>query len=317
MLQLIGRRALGMVPVIIAASLITFILLAALPGDAALMGGSLDGMTEETLDARREALGLNDPLPVRYITWITDAVRGDLGRSVITNERVSQLILERLPVTFQIMLTTMVISLVVAIPLGVMTAYKAGSWFDRGVSAVTFALLSVPPFVLALLLIIFVAVELQWLPATSWTRFTADPVGSIKTSLLPALTLSIGIIATLTRLLRSDMIATLQEDHVVLAKSKGLPTSQILFRHALRPSSFSLMTVLGLQLAGLISGSVVVEEIFALPGLGRRLFSAVQLRDFVVAQGLVLLLAVIYVVVNFIVDMLYSFLDPRIRHAYK
>ncbi len=306
-----------MVPVIIAASLITFMLLAALPGDAALMGGDLANMNEETLHARREQLGLNDPLPVRYINWISDAVTGDLGRSVITNERVSQLILERLPVTFQIMVTTMIISLVIAIPLGVITAYKAGSMFDRAVSAITFALLSVPPFVLALLLIIFVSVELGWLPATSWTRFTKDPVESIRSSLLPAITLSIGIIATLTRLLRSDMIATLQEDHVVLAKSKGLPTSQILFRHALRPSSFSLMTVLGLQLAGLISGSVVIEEIFALPGLGRRLFGAVQLRDFVVAQGLVLLLAVIYVVVNFVVDMLYSFLDPRIRHAYK
>ena len=306
-----------MVPVIIAASLITFILLAALPGDAALTGSSLADLTPETLQARRAQLGLDDPLPIRYFNWITDAVRGDLGRSVITNQQVSQLILERLPVTVQIMVTTMVISLIVAIPLGVVTAYRAGSFLDRAVSAVTFAVLSIPPFVLALLLIIFVAVELGWLPATGWTRLTQDPVQSIKSSLLPALTLSIGIIATLTRLLRSDMIATLQEDHVVLAKSKGLPTSQILFRHALRPSSFSLMTVLGLQLAGLISGSVVIEEIFALPGLGRSLFRAVQERDFVVAQGLVLLLAVVYVVINFIVDMLYSFLDPRIRHAFK
>src|SRR5690606_19791120 len=148
---------------------------------------------------------------------------------------------------------------------------------------------------------------------TSWTRFTKDPVESIRSSLLPSITLSIGIIATLTRLLRTDMIATLQEDHVVLAKSKGLPTSQILFRHALRPSSFSLMTVLGLQMAALLSGAVVIEEIFALPGLGRRLFVAVQARDFMVAQGLVLLLATVYVVVNFVVDLLYSFLDPRIR----
>jgi peptide/nickel transport system permease protein len=317
MLQYIGRRALGMVPVIIAASLITFILLAALPGDAALTGSSLADLTPETLAQRRAQLGLDDPLPVRYFNWITDAVRGDLGRSVITNQQVSQLILERLPVTVQIMVTTMVISLMVAIPLGVVTAYRAGSFLDRAVSAVTFAVLSIPPFVLALLLIIFVAVELGWLPATGWTRLTQDPIQSIKSSMLPALTLSIGIIATLTRLLRSDMIATLQEDHVVLAKSKGLPTSQILFRHALRPSSFSLMTVLGLQLAGLISGSVVIEEIFALPGLGRSLFRAVQERDFVVAQGLVLLLAVVYVVINFIVDMLYSFLDPRIRHAFK
>jgi peptide/nickel transport system permease protein len=305
-----------MVPVLIAASFITFMLLAPLPSDAALIGTDITSLTEEQLNARREALGLNDPVIIRYVNWITDAVRGDLGRSAITNERVSQLILERLPVTFQIMVMTMTMALVLSIPLGVFTAYKAGSYFDRAVSAVTFGLLSIPNFVLALLLIIFVSVELGWLPATGWTRFSEDPIGSIRTGFLPALTLAVSSVAVLTRLLRTDMIATLQEDHVVLAKSKGLPTSRILFRHALRPSSFSLMTVLGLQMAALLSGAVVIEEIFALPGLGRRLFVAVQLRDFMVAQGLVLLLATIYVVVNFTVDMLYSFLDPRIRHGY-
>ena len=316
MLELIGRRALGMVPVLLAASFITFVLLAALPGDASIIGVPLDSITPEQLEARKEALGLNDPVPVRYFNWITDAVRGDLGRSTLTNERVSQLILERFPVTFQIMVMTMALSISISIPLGVFTAYRAGSYFDRITSAVTFGLLSIPNFVLALVLIIVVAVELGWLPATSWTRFSEDPYNSIRSALLPSIALAVSSIAVLTRLLRTDMIATLQEDHVVLAKSKGLPTSRILFRHALRPSSFSLMTVLGLQMAALLSGAVVIEEIFALPGLGRRLFTAVQARDFMVAQGLVLLLATVYVVVNFVVDMLYSFLDPRIRHAH-
>lgn len=315
MLELIGRRALGLVPVILAASIITFVMLSLLPGDSVIADLPPD-FTQEQLDARRAELGLDDPLHVRYVDWITGAVQGDLGRSAITNERVSQLITERFPVTLQIMLMTMILALLFSIPLGVFTAYRAGSYFDRVVSAITFGLLSIPNFVLALLLIILVAVELGWLPATGWTRFTDDPVGSLRSGLLPALTLAVAIVAVLTRLLRTDMISTLQDDHVVLAKSKGLPTAQILFRHALRPSSFSLMTVLGLQMAALLSGVVVIEEIFALPGLGRRLFAAVNQRDFMVVQGLVLLLAVIYVLVNFIVDMLYSFLDPRIRHGY-
>ncbi len=317
MLELIGRRALGMVPVLIAASLITFVLLAALPGDASILGVPLDSITPEQLEARKEAMGLNDPVPVRYLNWISDAVTGDLGRSTRTNERVSQLILERFPVTFQIMVMTMAMAVAISIPLGVFTAYRQGSYFDRVTSAVTFGLLSIPNFVLALVLIIVFAVELGWFPATGWSRWAAGPWDSLKGAFLPSFTLAVSSVAVLTRLLRTDMIATLQEDHVVLAKSKGLPTSQILFRHALRPSSFSLMTVLGLQMAALLSGAVVIEEIFALPGLGRGLFTAVQNRDFMVAQGLVLLLATVYVLVNFVIDMLYSFLDPRIRHAHR
>jgi peptide/nickel transport system permease protein len=315
MLQLIGRRALGLVPVILAASIITFVMLALLPGDAVIANLPPD-FTQAQLDARRAELGLDQSIPVRYVDWITGAVRGDFGRSAITNERVSQMIIERFPVSLQLMLMTMILALVISIPLGVITAYKSGSMFDRFVSAVTFGMLSIPNFVLALLLIILVSVELGWLPATGWTRFSTDPVGSIRTGLLPSIVLAGSIVAVLTRLLRTDMISTLQDDHVVLAKSKGLPTSQILFRHALRPSSFSLMTVLGLQMAALLSGVVVIEEIFALPGLGRRLFAAVNQRDMMVVQGLVLLLAVLYVVINFIVDMLYSFLDPRIRHGH-
>ena len=315
MLELIGRRALGLVPVVIAASILTFGLLSILPGDVAVTGLG-DSFTQEQLDARRAELGLDDPIPVRYLSWVTGAVRGDLGRSATTNQQVSQVILQRAPVTLQIMLMTFVLALIFSIPLGVLTAYKAGSYFDRITSAITFGMLSIPNFVMGLLLIILVAVELGWLPASGWTRFSEDPIGSIRTGMLPAITLAMGVIAVLTRLLRTDMISTLQDDHVVLAKSKGLPTSRILFRHALRPSSFSLMTVLGLQMAAAISGSVVIEEIFALPGLGRELFSSVRQQNLPVVQGLVLLLAVIYVLINFIVDMLYSFLDPRIRHGY-
>lgn len=315
MLQLIGRKALGLVPVILAASFITFMMMSLLPGDPALGRVNIDNLTPEELDRARDQLGLNDPLPIRYVNWLGDAVQGDLGRSLISNQEVTQLIRERFPVTLQIMIMTVTFSVAVAIPLGVATAYRAGSYFDRVTSAVTFGFLSIPNFVLALILIIVVAVEAGLLPATGWTRFTNNPWESIKTGMLPAITMGLSAVATFTRLLRTDMIATLQEDHVAMAKAKGLSTRRILFRHALRPSSFSLMTIIGLQMATLLSGAVVVEEIFALPGIGRALFRAVQERDFIVVQGLVLLLAVIYVVVNFIIDILYSFLDPRIRHG--
>ncbi|MBK5223110.1 MAG: ABC transporter permease [Acidimicrobiia bacterium] len=315
MLTLIGRKAIGLVPVILAASFLTFMLMSLLPGDPALVILGSENADPDTIAAIREEMGLNDPLPVRYFEWITSAATGDLGRSFRTNQTVTDAITERMPVTFQIMVMALSFALLVSIPLGVLVAYKSGSMLDRIVTALTFGLLSIPNFVLALFLMIIFAVELGWLPATGWTRFGTDPVGSIKSGILPALSLSIGNVAVLTRLLRTDMISTLQEDHVVMAKSKGLPTSRILFRHALRPSSFSLMTVIGLQVAALLSGALIVEQIFALPGIGRLLIDSITNRDLVMVQGLVLFIAVVYVFVNFAIDILYSFLDPRIRHG--
>lgn len=315
MLTLIGRKFIGLVPVILAASFLTFMLMSLLPGDPAvnILGTNT---SPETIEALREELRLDDPLPLRYLAWLGDAATGDLGRSPFTNQTVTQALGERLPVTIQLMVTSLGVALLVSIPLGVLVAYKAGTMLDRIVTGLTFGLLSIPNFVLALFLIIIFAVELGWLPAMGWDRFSEGPIDSIKSSILPAMSLAIGNIAVLTRLLRTDMISTLQEDHVVMAKAKGLPTSRILFRHALRPSSFSLMTVIGLQIAALLSGTVVVEQIFALPGIGRYLFEAIGRRDLVVVQGMVLFIAVIYVFVNFAIDILYSYLDPRIRHGH-
>lgn len=314
MLTLIGRKLLGLVPVILAVSFIAFILMALLPGNPALLKAGADA-TPEVIAKIEEELGLNDPLPVRYFNWITDAARGDLGRSFLSNQPVTEAITERLPVTVQLMVMSLGMGLLVSIPLGVFVAYKQGSLIDRIVTAITFGLLSVPNFVLALLFIIIFAVELGWFPATSWVYFTEDPVGSLRAGFLPAMSMAIGNIAVLTRLLRTDMISTLQEDYVMMAKAKGLPTSRILFQHALRPSSFSLMTVIGLQVAALLSGALIIEQIFALPGIGRLLIQSIMNRDFVMVQGIVLLMSVVYVFVNFTIDIMYSFLDPRIRYG--
>ena len=314
MLTLIGRKLIGLVPVIIAVSIITFGMMSLLPGDPAVQIAGTSA-TPEAIEATREELGLNDPIPVRYWEWATNALTGDLGRSAFTNQPVTESIQERLPVTFQIMVVTLSMALLVAIPLGVLVGYKSGTTLDRVVTALSFGLLSIPNFVIAIGLIIIFAVELGLFPATGWTKFTQDPIGSLRATILPAAALAIGNVAVLTRLLRTDMIATLQEDHVVMARSKGIPTRRILFRHALRPSSFSLMTVIGLQIAALLSGTLIIESIFALPGLGGFLYKAILDRDFVVVQGVVLFLAVLYVFVNFAIDILYSFLDPRIRHG--
>ena len=316
MLTMIGKKALGLIPVILAASFLTFMLLSLLPGDPVLTILGPNNVSPENIEAVRAELGLDDPLPLRYLSWLGDALTGDLGRSYQTNQEVLEGIRERLPVTIQLMVMSLTIALVISIPLGVITAYRAGSRFDKAVTAISFGLLSVPNFMLALLLIIVFAVELGWLPATGWTRLTEDPFQSIRSAILPAISLSVANVAVFTRLLRTDMISTLQDDHVMMAKAKGLPTSQILFRHALRPSSFSLMTLIGLQMAALIGGSIVVEQIFALPGLGTYLIRSIQQRDLLVVQGVVLVLAVAYVVINFVIDVLYTILDPRIRHGH-
>ena len=313
-IALIGRKLAALVAVLLAVSFLTFTMMEFLPGDPALQvlgaGGAQD---PETIEAVRRDLRLDDPFLVRYVSWLGDAVTGDLGRSYQSRMEVTDAIRQRLPVTLELAVLAMFMSLVVAIPLGVITAYRANTYFDKSVTTGTFGLLSIPNFMLALFLIYTFAVRFDMFPATGWTRLTADPAENLRSAFMPALSLAAGNIAILTRLLRTDMIATLQEDHVTMARAKGLPTWRILFRHALRPSSFSLLTVAGLQMGALIGGTVVIEVLFALPGIGRLLIDSIFQRDLLMVQGIVLLLSVAYVGMNFLVDILYTFLDPRIR----
>jgi peptide/nickel transport system permease protein len=209
----------------------------------------------------------------------------------------------------------LVLALAVAIPLGTWSAYKAGSTTDRSITGATFGLLAVPNFMMAILLILVFAETLGWLPATGWTRLTDDPLENLRSALLPALSLAIGELAVFTRLLRSDMISTLQQDSITMARAKGISPARILFRHALRPSSFSLMTVVGIQVGAIISGSVIVETLFAVPGVGRLLVDSILQRDLQVVQGVALVVAASFVVINGVVDVFYSLLDPRIRHG--
>lgn len=315
MLAFVARRLLYLVPVLLAVSLLTFLIASLLPGDLAytILG---DQATPEKVAALRHDMGLDQPIWWRYLSWLGQVLQGDFGRSFRTGQTVLQAVAERLPVSLELMLLAQIGALAIGIPLAIACAVRSGSAFDRFMTGSAFSMLSVPAFLSAILLIYLFAVELRWLPATGYIPFHEDPVGNLRCFLLPALTLALGEWPVLMRVLRSDMIATLQEDYIAMARAKGLKPSRILLVHALKPSSLTLVTVTGINIGRLIGGTVIVESIFALPGIGRLLLNAIFTRDLIILQGVVLIVALGYVMINFIVDLLYAVLDPRIRHGH-
>jgi peptide/nickel transport system permease protein len=314
MIRLVVHRLLYLTPVLFGVALLTFLIASLLPGDLAsvLLG---DQATPETLAAVRHDLGLDQPIAMRFVHWLGQVLQGDLGRSFRTGQTVIAAIVERLPVSMELMLLAQLGALAVAIPLAILCAVKQGGRFDRFVTGAAFASLSVPSMLSAILLIWLVAVKLQWLPATGYVPLAEDPLGNIRAFILPALTLASGEWPVLMRVLRSDMISTLQEDYIAMARAKGLKPSRILLVHALKPSSLTLVTVTGINIARLLGGAVIVEYIFAVPGIGRLLIGSIFTRDLVLLQGVVLFVGTGFVVVNLCVDMLYAVLDPRIRHG--
>jgi peptide/nickel transport system permease protein len=314
MATFIGRRLLYLLPVLFAVTLLTFLIASLLPGDlASTMLG--DQATPEKVAALRAQMGLDLPIWQRYGIWLWDVLHGNLGRSFRTGETVWAAVTDRLPVSLELMAMTVALGLVIAIPLAIFCAVKSGTAVDRFFTGLAFGKLSLPSYMVAILLIYLFAVELNWLPATGWVPFAEDPVGNLRSFILPALTLAFAEWPVLMRVLRSDMIATLQEDYIAMAKAKGLRPARILLVHALKPSSLTLVTVAGINIGRLIGGALIVETIFALPGIGRLLVGAIYARDFIILQGVVLFVAAGFVMVNFIVDMLYAVLDPRIRHG--
>ena len=315
MLGFVARRLLYLVPVLVAVSLLTFLIASLLPGDLAyvILG---DQATPDKVAALRHDMGLDQPIWWRYLGWLGHVLEGDFGRSFRTGQTVLQAVAERLPVSFELILLAEVAALAIGIPLAIACAVRSGSAFDRFMTGSAFGMLSVPAFLSAILLIYLFAVELRWLPATGYVPFSEDPLGNLRCFVLPALTLALGEWPVLMRVLRSDMIATLQEDYIAMARAKGLKPSRILLVHALKPSSLTLVTVTGINIGRLMGGTVIVESVFALPGIGRLLLGAIYTRDLIILQGVVLCVACGYVLINFIVDMLYAVLDPRIRHGH-
>ncbi len=326
LLRFIARRLVQLAIVLLAVTFFTFLLVKLLPGnpiDTIIPFGKGQQFAKERALLAKD-LGLNKGFLAQYWAYLTGLLHGQLGHQYSSGLPVTTLINQSLPVSLQLMIYAQILSLVIAIPLGVLAAYRAGTRTDSAINTSSFALLALPNFVLALFLSFIVGAKLHWLPTSGYQPGPLDWVFNGQTPrwgahftdmILPAVTLAVGQIAVYMRLLRSDMIATLQENFITLAKAKGITNRQILWRHALRPSSLTMLTVAGLSVGTLIGGAIVVEVIFQVPGMGEKIFQAVQSRSYVELQSYVLVIAVLFVLVNFAVDLLYTVLDPRIRHA--
>jgi peptide/nickel transport system permease protein len=314
MIGFVGRRLLYLLPVLFGVALLTFLMASLLPGDLAyvILG---DQATPETLAALRHDMGLDQPVWWRFLHWLGEVLQGDLGRSFRTGQTTIAAILERLPVSFELMLLAECAALLVAVPLAIACAVNSGGRFDRIITGAAFGSLSLPSFLSAILLIYVLAVWLQWLPSTGYVPLQEDLAGNLRCFILPAMTLAAGEWPVLMRVLRSDLISTLQEDYIAMAKAKGLRRARILLVHALKPSCLTLVTVTGINIGRLLGGALIVEYIFALPGVGRLLVGSIYTRDLIHLQGVVLFVGAGFVIVNFLVDMLYAMLDPRIRHG--
>jgi peptide/nickel transport system permease protein len=313
MFRYILKRVLATIPVMGIVAIFVFLMLRLSPGDpAAVIAG--DYATSDDIALIREKLGLADPIIVQFWRWIVQILSGDLGISIFTNLPVTTLIAQRLEPTLMLALTTLTFSIIVAVPLGTIAAWRAGGWLDRGIMVFSVAGFSIPVFVLGYMLIYVVSLELGWLPVQGY-RPLSDGLGPFLSHIaLPTLTLSAIYIALIARITRASVIEVLQEDYIRTARAKGQSETKVLVRHALANAAVPIVTVIGLGVALLIGGVVVTESVYNIPGLGRLVLDAVLKRDYPIIQGLILLFSFVYILVNLIVDLLYTILDPRIRY---
>jgi len=314
MLNFLVRRVLAVVPVLLVVSLVVFLILRLAPGDpAAVIAGN--SATNADIEQIRAALNLDRSLPVQYGLWLADVVRGDLGYSYFLNLPVTTLVEQRVEPTLALALGTLVFAVLLAVPLGTLAAWRMGGWLDRALSVLSVAGFSVPVFVVGYVLIYLFAMQLDWLPVQGYRSFAESSLWDwARQLLMPWFALGIIYIALIARVTRASVSEALTEDYIRTARAKGLGESAVLLRHALANAAVPIVTVIGIGVALLIGGVVVTETVFAIPGLGSFTVDAVLNRDFPVIQGLVLLFAVCYVVVNLLIDLSYLVLDPRIRY---
>ncbi len=300
--------------VVLAVTLLVVLLMSLSPGSVAAVILGEQATPEAIAELERE-MGLDRPVIVQWFSWLGDAVTGDLGTSPITFQEVSTAIGERLPVTIEIAVLALLMSLAMAIPLATIAARRPNSATDRGINGLTSVLLSIPAFVAAPVFVYFLAVQADLFPVTGWVPIEDGLLDNLHTAFLPALCVALIEVAGFQRILRADLGTTLREDYVEAARAKGMSARYVLWRHAFRPSSFSLLTVAGISLGRLIGGTVIVEAFFSLPGLGQLVAVAIGSRDIITVQGVVAFVAAVYVVLNTLVDLGYGFLDPRVRTA--
>lgn len=313
MLAYVIRRLFSTLIVMAIVAVFVFLLLHLSPGDpVAIIAG--DNATQDQIDAIRQRLGLDDPLPVQFLRWISHVVQGDLGVSIFSNEPVLKLVQQRLEPTVSLALTTLLVAVTLAVSFGVVAAWKAGSWIDRLLMVVSVVGFSVPVFVVGYLLIYVFAIQLRWLPVQGYTSLSEGVGLWARNLVLPSLALGLAYVALIARITRASMLDVLSEDYIRTARAKGVATSSTLLKHALKNAGVPIVTVIGIGVALLISGVVITETVFNIPGVGRLVVDAISKRDYPIIQGVILIFSGVYVLVNLAVDLTYTLIDPRIRY---
>jgi peptide/nickel transport system permease protein len=313
MFRFLLQRLLATIPVLLVVAVAVFLLLRLTPGDpAAVIAG--DSATSEQIEQIRAGLGLDKPILVQFGIWFSRVLRGDLGESFFFKKTVVELITQRLEPTLALATCTIILSVVIAVPLGVLAAWRHGGWLDRALMGFSTLGFSIPVFVLGYLLIYLVSLKLGWLPVQGYRRISEGFVPFIRHLILPSITLSVVYIAIIARVTRAAVSEALTEDFVRTARAKGLPESRVLIHHALANCAVPIVTIIGIGLAVLIGGVVITESVYSIPGLGRLTVDAVLARDFPTIQAVILLFSVAYVLINLLIDLSYVFFDPRIRY---
>jgi peptide/nickel transport system permease protein len=312
MLRFILQRLLALIPLLLVVSLLVFSMVLLIPGDPAYLLAGEDATPEE-VEAIREAMGLNEPVLVRYAHWLGGVLQGDLGTSLFSDQPVLDVILERLPVTLSLALTAIVIALAISIPAGIIAGTRAGSLPDRLVTVGASVGLAVPNFWLGLMLVLLLAIRHAWFPATGYVPLSVSPLGWWSHIVLPAVTLGLAAAAILTRQLRGAMMEVMQQDYVRTAQAKGLPRRKVVAKHALKNAAIPMVTILGVQANSLLGGTIIVEQIFGMPGIGQLAVASVFTRDLPMIQGVVIMAVFVAVMVNLLVDISYGYFNPKVR----
>ncbi|HEV2529254.1 MAG TPA: ABC transporter permease [Thermomicrobiales bacterium] len=314
MLRYVAGRLLLTIPILLGVSIIAFTLIRLVPGDpiTAIIGPGTR-FDEEQLANLRERYGLNDSVVVQYAKWVGLVLQGDLGTSLRSRQPLTDELAVRLPVTLELTLWAAIIGTIPAVILGTLAALRRNSWFDVTATITTLLGTSVPNFLLAVVFVLIFAVQLDWLPPLGYEPWSDDPVEHIRRMILPSLCLGLPVAATLMRFTRSSVLETISQDYVRTARAKGMSQTAVVMRHVLPNASIPIITVLGIQTAGLLGGTIIIEQIFGLPGVGRYIYEAIAGRDYPVVQSVTLVIAAIYVLVSVVVDVLYAVIDPRLR----
>ncbi|ASA25161.1 ABC transporter permease [Paenibacillus donghaensis] len=312
MLAYISKRILSLIPVLFVVTIAIFLIIHITPGDPAAAILGIEASQAE-MEALNQELGLNRPIHIQYINWVADVLQGDLGDSIFMHQPVSEAIVEHIGPTLSLAILAQFIALILAIPFGIIAAYKRGSMVDFTLMGVFLLGMAVPSFLLGLLLMLVVGVQLQWLPVAGYEPLSSGTWEHLQYLILPGISLGAIQAALITRMTRSSMLEVLNVNYIKTARSKGLNELKVLLKHAFRNAFLPILTVIGQTFGVLVTGAVVVESIFNIPGLGQLILNSIARRDFAVIQGVVLFVTIIYVAINLIIDLLYGFVDPRVR----